>query len=71
MKITKQDIALGKRIKQFRELTRLTQEQLAEKARISTTHLGLIETGKRRIGLKTLQKVAKVLNVKVRDLIPF
>jgi len=71
VKITKKDIALGKRIKRIRKAVGLTQERLAEKVHISTTHIGLVETGKRRASLKTLQKIASVLGVKTKDLIPF
>lgn len=71
VKITKKDISIGKRIKRLRQKVGLTQEKLAEKVRVSTTHVGLVETGHRRMSLKTLQKVAKVLRVKVKDLIPF
>jgi len=71
IKITRKDIALGKRIKRMRNKAGLTQEQLAEKVHVSTTHIGFVETGKRRVSLKTLQRVANALGLKVKDLIPF
>lgn len=71
VKITQNDITLGKRIAKLRRKTELTQEKLAEKVNVSTTHIGLIETGKRRASLKTLQKIASVLRTKVKDLLPF
>lgn len=70
-KITQKDIALSKRIKRLRRKAGLTQEELAEKVDVSTTHIGLVETGKRRASLKTLQRIATVLGIKVKDLIPF
>lgn len=70
-KMTQKDIALGKKIKKYRKHAGLTQEELAERVHVSTTHVGLVETGKRRMSLKTLQKVASVLGVKARDLLPF
>lgn len=70
-KITQNDIRLANRIRKLRKQKDLTQEQLAEKVHVSTTHVGLVETGKRKFGLKTLQKVANVLGVKVKDLIPY
>lgn len=69
--ITKKDIALGKRIKKYRNLAELTQEQLADKVHVSTTHIGLVETGKRHVSLKTLQKIASALGIKANELIPF
>ncbi len=69
--ITKKDVALGKRIKMYRKKAGLTQEKLAEKIHVSTTHVGLVETGKRRMSLKTLQRVGSVLKLKVKDLITY
>lgn len=70
-KITQNDVKLGKRIRRFRRQIGLTQEKLAERVGVSVTHIGLTETAKRRVSLKTLQKIAKVLKVKTRDLLPF
>lgn len=69
--ITQKEIAIAKRIKRLRKQKGLTQEELAEKVRVSTTHIGMVEIGLRRMSLKTLQKVANVLGVKVSELIPF
>lgn len=71
MNITQKDLSVGRKIKRLRRDADLTQEQLADKIRISTTHVGLVETGNRRMSLKTLQKVANALKVKVKDLIPY
>ena len=70
-KVTEKDAKIGKKIKRYRHAAELTQEELAERVGISTTHVGLVETGKRRMSLKTLQKVASILKVQVRDLIPY
>lgn len=71
MKVTKKDESLGKRIKKLRRRVGLTQEMLAEKVGVSTTHIGLIETGRRRVSLKTLQRIASAIGVKARDLLPY
>jgi len=71
VKTTKNDIRLGKQIRKFRKVVGITQERLAEKARVSTTHIGLVETGKRRISLRTLKKIASALGVKAKDLLPY
>lgn len=47
------------------EQNRITQEKLADKAKLSTTFIGLLETGQRRASLKSLQKIASALGVKV------
>lgn len=71
VKTTNKDLLLGKRISRMRKKAGLTQEKLAEKINMSTTHIGLVETGKRRLSLKTLQKVASAIGVKAKDLLPF
>ena len=43
-KPTKNDKNLGKRVKKFRKLAHLTQEQLAEKVNLSTKYIQFIET---------------------------
>ena len=70
-KATKKDIAFGKRLAKLRKKTGLSQELLGEKSGLSTTFIGLLETAKRRASLKSLQKIASVLKVKVKYLINF
>jgi transcriptional regulator with XRE-family HTH domain len=67
-KITKKDLLFGKKLQRVRKSVGLTQEKLADKTRLSTTFIGLVETGKRRPSMKTLQKIASALNVNMKDL---
>lgn len=69
--ITENDIKLGKRIKKYRKLAGLTQEELAEKLKLSTKYIQFIETANRKPSLKTVYKIARVLGVKVQDLFQF
>lgn len=62
---------LGIRIKYLREKAGLTQEQLAERADISLNFLGKIEININKPGLRSLIKIAKVLNIDVKDLFDF
>lgn len=71
IKITKQDYELGRRIQKIRKQKSLTQEQLAEKIRVSTTFIGYVETGYRVPNLKMIYKIARALDVKVKDIFPF
>lgn len=71
MKLTQKDIVFGKRLAKFRKRANITQEKLAEKSNLSTTFIGLLETGKRRASLKSLQKIASVLGLKVKDILNF
>lgn len=68
---TQKDEQLGRNLARIRKEAGLTQEQLAEKAGLTLTYIGMIEIGQRRPALKTLDKLAKVLGVKVKDLIPY
>ena len=55
---------LGNRIKKERIRQGITQEQLAEKADISTNFMSLIENGK-NMSVQTLISIAEALNVSV------
>ncbi len=70
-KRTQKDVAFARRIQRLRKKSGLTQEQLAVKTNLSTTFIGLLETGQRRASLKSLQKIASALKTKVQDLIPY
>lgn len=70
-KITNQDLNLARHLQQVRKSKKITQEQLAEQVKVSTTWIGYIEMGRFRPSLRLLYKIAKALNVPVRDLFPF
>jgi transcriptional regulator with XRE-family HTH domain len=70
-KFTQKDVALGRKVARFRKKADLSQEDLAVKSGLSQTTIGLLEVGKRRVSLKTLQKIGSALGVKVRDLLPY
>jgi transcriptional regulator with XRE-family HTH domain len=70
-KATKADYKLGKRLQHMRKVADLTQEELAEKIHTSSTWVTYIETGREIPNLKMLQKIARALGIKVKDLIPF
>lgn len=67
-KITNKDLEFGRKLQRVRKKSGLTQEKLADKIRLSTTFIGLIETGRRKPSLKTLQKIALALGLNVREL---
>ncbi|HEX8547210.1 MAG TPA: helix-turn-helix transcriptional regulator [Cytophagaceae bacterium] len=50
-------VEVAKRIKELRKEKGLTQEALAWKSDIDRTFMNHIETGKRNISLKSLQKI--------------
>lgn len=59
---------VGLRIKLERTRQNLTQEQLAEKADISTSYLSAIERGKQSISLDYINRIAEALHIPVTDL---
>ena len=61
-------IALGRRLRQLRELRDWTQEQLAERADIQRTYVAECEAGKRNPSLKHLDKLASAFKVRIADL---
>lgn len=67
-KTTNKDLVFGRRLQRVRKRFGFTQEKLAEKTRLSTTFIGLIETGRRRPSLKSLQKIADALGVNIKEL---
>lgn len=62
---------LGKRIKYYRELRGLTQENLAEKLEINTRSLSFIECGINFVTADTLDKLCKSLDVTPKQLFDF
>lgn len=70
-KIQEKDYRLARKIHKIRKEKGFTQEELAEKIRVSTTFIGYIETGLRIPNLKMIYKIANALEVKVKDIFPF
>ncbi len=60
--------SLGKRIQKIRQNAEYTQEELAEKIGISRAYMGFIEQGRYSPSLEVLEKIAKVLRVKMSEL---
>ena len=60
--------SLGKRIKSIRRKKGLTQEDLAEKVGISRAYMGFIEQGRYSASLEVIEKISKVLKVRMSDL---
>jgi len=56
---------LGARIKKYRKLRHLTQENLSEKAEITPNYMSHIERGKTCPSLDTIEKIARALDVTV------
>lgn len=68
---TRGDKLFGKRIKELREKKGLTQEKLSELVEIDPRSLSRIETGNNFTTIEKLKKIAKTLDVEVKDLFAF
>lgn len=60
---------IGQRIRKYRKALNLSQEQLAERAGISVTHMSHIETGNTKLSLPVLVNIANILSVQTDAII--
>lgn len=60
---------IGERIRRFRKARGLSQERLAERINVSTTHISHIETGNTKLSLPVLVDIAAVLGADLDELV--
>ncbi len=60
---------IGQRIRKIRKARGLSQEELAEKIGISTTHMSHIETGNTKLSLPVFVALSEALEVRTDDLL--
>ncbi len=60
---------IGQQIRKMRKAHGLSQEELAEKINISTTHMSHIETGNTKLSLPVFVDIAAALDVRTDDLL--
>lgn len=61
--------AIGQRIRKIRKARGLSQEQLAEKVGISTTHMSHIETANTKLSLSVFVDIAEALEIQTDALL--
>ena len=66
--MTQIDLQIGHKIRTKRRKLGVTQANLAKKVSISPSYLNLIESGKRRINVDLLLKLANELNIEMADI---
>lgn len=59
---------VGKRIKEVRKQKGMSQDELAERADLSSQYISQIETGRKKGSLPTYNKLAKALGVSIDEL---
>lgn len=62
---------LGNRIKQLRKKAGISQEELAEKAKLDLTSVSEIESGLRNPSLKTIHKLSLALRTSLSEIFNF
>ena len=62
---------LGKRIKELRKRKGMKHEQLAESVGLEPTLISNIENGYNYPSIQNLEKITKILNIKLKDVFTF
>lgn len=62
-------IAFGRNVRDYRKSCNLSQEELAEKASLHRTYIGMVERAEKNITLLNIDKIAKALNVEITELL--
>ncbi len=66
-----EDRKLAQNIRLLRIARGMTQEELGIRLGLNTSYIAYVETFRRGVSLTTLYKLAKIFNVKVKDLFTF
>jgi transcriptional regulator with XRE-family HTH domain len=60
-------IAFGQKVREERLKKKWSQEELANKARVHRTYVGMIERAEKNITLGNIEKIAKALKISIAD----
>lgn len=60
-------IKFGKKVRDERMKLGLSQEELASRAGVHRTYIGMIERAEKNITLENIEKIAKALGIKISD----
>jgi len=64
-------VKFGKKVREERLKLGLSQEQLASRAGVHRTYIGMIERAEKNITLENIEKVAKALKLDINKLLTF
>jgi len=62
-------IKFGKRVREERHKLKISQEELADRAGVHRTYIGMIERAERNITLINIQKISKALKIEPYELL--
>ncbi len=70
-KLTKEDVLLAQRIAQLRKERGLTQEELSDILGMNALYITQVEAKQQGVSLPMVYRIAKVLNVPLKELFSF
>jgi len=59
----------GENVRKYRRLLDISQEELAHRANLHRTYIGMIERAEKNITLVNMEKIAIALQVRIEDLL--
>jgi transcriptional regulator with XRE-family HTH domain len=62
-------VKFGAKVRDKRMALHLSQEELAERAGVHRTYIGMIERGEKNITLGNIEKIAKALETSLHELV--
>ncbi len=62
-------IIFGEKVREIRKDKGLSQEELAHKADLHRTYIGMIERAEKNITLVNIEKIANALEVNIKELL--
>ncbi|MBN2291988.1 MAG: helix-turn-helix transcriptional regulator [Pirellulales bacterium] len=60
----------GDKLRKLRKKKEVSQEELADRAGLHRTYVSSVERGERNVSLETIDKLARALNLSLRDIMP-
>jgi transcriptional regulator with XRE-family HTH domain len=60
-------IKFGQKVREERAKLGLSQEELATRAGVHRTYIGMIERAEKNITLENIEKIAKALKIRIAD----
>ena len=61
-------VDFGNKIKSERIRKGISQEQLADLANVHRTYIGMVERAEKNVTLRSIEKIAKALEINIKDL---
>lgn len=62
-------IKFGNKVRELRKSKEISQEELAHRADLHRTYIGMIERAEKNITLLNIEKLANALQVEIKDLL--